>query len=81
MKAQNKSSGKSAANKAGSAKRMPVLSKARSASAVQIKPGSVLARMGGLPKHMLQGDGSGSSRTRRKQVVKEFVAAKAERRK
>jgi len=42
--------------------------KATSAQVMQIKPGSVLDRMGGLPKFMLHGDGNASSRRNRKKA-------------
>ncbi len=48
---------------------------------VQIKPGSVLDRMGGLPKHMLHGNGNASSRRNRKKVVEEHIITKAAHRK
>lgn len=67
-----------AAKKAGSAR---VSSTVEMASLpVVIKPGSVLDRMGGLPKYMFDGDPNMSSRESRKKAVQEHVNVKATRR-
>jgi hypothetical protein len=49
--------------------------KATSAQVIQIKPSSVLDRMGGLPKYVLHEDGKASRN--RKKTVEEHILAKA----
>jgi hypothetical protein len=51
------------------------------AQIIQIKPGSVLDRMGGLLRYMLHGDGNVSSRRNRKETVEEHILTKAVSRK
>ena len=78
MKAQKKTLSSTTAKKSS---RAIAALKTIPAQSIQIKPGSVLDRMGGLPKYMLHGDGNASYRTNRKKAVEDHILAKAARRK
>lgn len=78
MKAQKKTFSSTTAKKSS---RAIAALKTTPAQVIQIKPGSVLDRMGGLPKYMLHGNGNASSRKNRKKAVEDHILAKAARRK
>jgi hypothetical protein len=72
MKAQKKSS-PLIATKRVARKRLS------SARAIEIKPGSVLDRMGGMPKHLYYGPRDLSSEQGQKRAIEEYLSTKASR--